>query len=156
MPYLLNGSVGIGMALDDYLYHRPDGDLREAADRIERAARGYFYVEPGLFSGRAGMVLYLARRAASGRLAGRGEVIAEQVGRLRWHAVGYQGELAFPGQQLLRLSMDLATGNAGVLLALAAATDPHRAYLPFLAPVHPQTPGPAQRTAADRSLVHHG
>jgi len=39
--------------------------------------------------------------------------------------------VAFPGDQLLRLSMDLATGSAGVLLALHAALD-QGACLPFL------------------------
>ena len=42
--------------------------------------------------------------------------------------------LAFPGEQLLRLSMDVTTGSAGVLLALAAALDGHGTALPFLEP----------------------
>ena len=40
---------------------------------------------------------------------------------LSWHALPYQGCLAFPGDQLARLSTDLATGAAGILLALHAA-----------------------------------
>jgi hypothetical protein len=47
--------------------------------------------------------------------------IADHVHRLAWHALPYEGHLAFPGHRLLRLSMDLATGTAGVLLALGAA-----------------------------------
>jgi hypothetical protein len=42
--------------------------------------------------------------------------------------------MAFPGEQLLRLSMDLATGTAGVLLALGAAFHADPVHLPFLAP----------------------
>jgi hypothetical protein len=49
--------------------------------------------------------------------------------------MSYRGHLAFPGNQLLRLSMDLATGTAGVLLALGAALHGGRAHLPFLGPV---------------------
>ena len=44
----------------------------------------------------------------------------------------YQGNLAFPGEELLRLSMDLATGTAGVLLALGAALHDEPVGLPFL------------------------
>ncbi len=48
----------------------------------------------------------------------------------------YQGHLAFPGHQMMRLSMDLATGTAGCLLALGAALGGDRpAQLPFLPPL---------------------
>jgi hypothetical protein len=51
--------------------------------------------------------------------------------------MSYQGQLAFPGHQMMRLSMDLATGTAGCLLALAAAFDEGAgAHLPFLPPPH--------------------
>ncbi|MEV4443640.1 hypothetical protein AB0K09_32555, partial [Streptomyces sp. NPDC049577] len=47
-------------------------------------------------------------------------------------------ELAFPGHQMMRLSMDLATGTAGCLLALASArprpAGERPAQLPFLPP----------------------
>ena len=79
--------------------------------------------------------------------------MADQVGRLSWHAMAYQEQLAFPGDSLLRLSMDLATGSAGVLLALAAALEPDRGCLPFLEPQAPQTSGPSPGTKPDRSLV---
>jgi hypothetical protein len=49
--------------------------------------------------------------------------------------MSYRGHLAFPGDQLLRLSMDLASGTAGVLLALGAALHDGPVHLPFLGPV---------------------
>ena len=61
-------------------------------------------------------------------------MVAEHVRRLGWHAVDYGGDLAFPGEKLLRLSMDLATGTAGVLLALGAALHDRPVHLPFLRP----------------------
>jgi len=134
MPYLQQGSAGIGLVLARYLAHRQDDDLVEAAEAIGGAARAYFYVLPGLFSGRAGMILYLAATAA--RRAGEpvDEALGAQIRRLSWHALGYQGHLAFPGDRMLRLSMDLATGSAGVLLALGAALHDDPVHLPFLAP----------------------
>jgi len=56
----------------------------------------------------------------------------DQLRRLTWHAVDYRGTLAFPGDQLHRLSADLATGAAGVLLALGAVLGERPAHLPFL------------------------
>jgi len=139
MPYLAQGSVGIGIVLDQYLAYRADDDLAEASGRIYRAATAPFYAQSGLFTGRAGIILYLAHRArTSGDPQVRAE-LARQVQRLSWHALPYQGRLAFPGEQLLRLSMDLATGSAGVLLSLGAARGDTRVDLPFLAPADPTT-----------------
>ncbi|MDQ3761574.1 MAG: class III lanthionine synthetase LanKC [Actinomycetota bacterium] len=131
MPYLDRGSAGIGMVLDEYLAHRSDDEFANAAAAIRRAARCPFYIQPGLFSGRAGIILYLSRTYPPGQAVWNQE-IAAQIRRLGWHRVDYQGHLAFPGEQLLRLSMDLASGAAGVLLALGAAVHEHPVGLPFL------------------------
>jgi tRNA A-37 threonylcarbamoyl transferase component Bud32 len=134
MPYLADGSVGIGFVLENYLHHRDDDQFATAAAQIRRAAEAQFYIEPGLFYGRAGMILYLSHAQPPGSAAARDPVIAAQVQRLSWHALTYAGQLAFPGEQLLRLSMDLATGTAGVLLALGAALHHEPVHLPFLGP----------------------
>jgi hypothetical protein len=139
MPYLSDGSVGIGFVVDDYLRHRPDERFAEAAAAIRLAAEGVFFVEPGLFYGRAGMLLYLSRRHAPGQ-AWQEPVVARHLKNLAWHAVGFQGHLAFPGEELLRLSMDLASGTAGVLLAAGAALAPRPVGLPFLPPAASPVP----------------
>ncbi|MFF1957398.1 class III lanthionine synthetase LanKC [Streptomyces sp. NPDC058220] len=134
MPYLGAGSVGIGMVLDDYLAHRADDAFEQARGEIVRAAQATFYAQPGLFRGAAGMVLYLSRTTAGGP----GTEVADvrrQMDALAWHAMAYRGQLAFPGEQMMRLSMDLATGTAGCLLALAAASHDRPAQLPFLPPL---------------------
>ncbi len=131
MPYLDRGSAGIGMVLDEYLTHQVDDEFANAAAAIRNAARSPFYIQPGLFSGRAGMILYLSRAYPPGHAVWNQDVAA-QIRHLGWHRVDYQGHLAFPGEQLLRLSMDLASGAAGVLLALGAAVHEHPVGLPFL------------------------
>jgi tRNA A-37 threonylcarbamoyl transferase component Bud32 len=133
MPYIADGAVGIGFALDDYLGYREDERFAEAAGKIRRAARAQFYAQPGVFYGRAGMILYLSRGYPPGTAAARDDGVAAHVRRLAWHALSYRGHLAFPGDQLLRLSMDLATGSAGVMLALGAALHEQPVCLPFLA-----------------------
>lgn len=131
MPYLYDGSVGIGLVLDDYLARRHDEQFFQAAAAIRIAAQSAFYIEPALFSGRAGMILYLSRT----RDAAHDAVVAGHIRRLSWHAINYQGNLAFPGDQLMRLSMDLATGTAGVLLAVGSALHDQPVHLPFLGPI---------------------
>jgi hypothetical protein len=141
LPYIADGSVGIGFVVDDYLALREDEQFRAAATLIRAAAMGTFYVLPGLFSGRASMILYLSRGLAPCGGA-HDPVVADHVRRLDWHAMSYRGRLAFPGDQLLRLSMDLGSGTAGVLLALGAALHDEPVHLPFLGPVdrdHGQT-----------------
>ena len=137
LPYLALGSAGFGLVLTRYLAHRPDDELDDAVTAIRAGADAMFYVQPGLFNGRAGMVLSLA----DGRPAGAPATpeVAAQVRRLGWHALTYQGHLAFPGDQLLRLSMDLATGAAGVLFALGAALHDRPVHLPFLEPARGHT-----------------
>ncbi|WP_341715903.1 class III lanthionine synthetase LanKC [Micromonospora sp. FIMYZ51] len=160
MPYLGQGSVGIGLVLDQYLRHRADERFAEASAGVRRAARSPFYAQSGLFAGRAGIVAYLAAYPDDPVLAAE---LAAQVERLAWHALPYADGTAFPGEQLLRLSMDLGTGTAGVLLALAAArpgtlpaTDRPGAVvtLPFLAPLTGAPDTLADARATDHTDKH--
>lgn len=145
MPYLDVGSVGIGVAIDAYLARRHDERFAEASGGILRAARSRMYILPGLFSGRAGILLYLAGRSPAPTAD---PDVARQVRGLAWHALPYGGGTAFPGNGLLRLSMDLATGTAGVLLALGSALHERPVHAPLLAPTRrpdapsTQTPAP--------------
>jgi serine/threonine protein kinase len=150
MPYLDGGSVGLGMILDEYLARRHDDEFAESNRNIEQAAKSTMYILPGLFTGRAGILTYLA-----GRLPASDPLVTKQIRNLAWHALPYGDGTAFPGTALLRLSMDLATGTAGVLLAVGAALHDGPVHLPLLAPARrtapkklappgagPQTPAP--------------
>ena len=146
MPYLDGGSAGIGLVIDDFLAHRRDAGFEQAAAGIQAAACATYYALAGLFRGRAGMLLYLSRGRRADRVADDPRVAAH-VRRLAWHAISYRGGTAFPGETLFRLSMDLATGTAGVLLGLARALSPDgarncRATAPRSARMTPR-PAPA-------------
>ena len=133
LPYLAGGSVGIGLVIDQFTAHKQHEEFADAARAIRLAASSGLYAQAGLFNGRAGMIAYLAgTRDERGQEAGR-RVAGDHVDRLAWHAVRYEGGLAFPGDMLFRLSMDLGTGAAGVLLGTAAALAPRGAALPFFA-----------------------
>ncbi|MFE0171896.1 class III lanthionine synthetase LanKC [Streptomyces sp. NPDC059002] len=132
MPYLGDGSVGIGMVIDDYLAHRDDAQFEAARPGVLAAARSRFCVQPGLFQGRAGLLLHVNRSTTPDITP---EDVAAQIEELGWFTMSYAGQLAFPGHQMLRLSMDLHTGTAGCLLALATALGDTGAHVPFLPPL---------------------
>jgi tRNA A-37 threonylcarbamoyl transferase component Bud32 len=126
--YLADGIAGLGVVLDHYLTHREDDRFTTAVETIIRPLSAEYHAHSGLFTGRAGIIVFLARLPAVHATLNR------HLRALGWHALGHHDEVAFPGDHLVRLSMDLATGNAGVLLALDTALRPRGATLPFLAP----------------------
>jgi serine/threonine protein kinase len=136
MPYLAHGSAGIGLVLRRFLRHRPDDGLAASAAAIRLASTSRFYVQSGLFAGRAGMILGLVPEELD-QDADPNDDLLQQVRRLAWHAVRHEDTLAFPGDQLFRLSADLATGSAGVLLALGTALHDSPVHLPFLGATRP-------------------
>lgn len=121
MPYLGVGSGGLAEALALYLSHRADERLSGLREGIIRACGVPFTIEPGLLMGRAGLMTVLAAQPPA---ADPTDALAGHVRRLAWHAIprggppGPERTVAFPGHRLLRLSMDLGSGTAGVLLAL--------------------------------------
>jgi hypothetical protein len=146
MPYLGTGSVGIGLAIDEYLGSRHDDQFAEAQERIRFTCQSTMYILPGLFTGRAGILYKVAGASAAPKTD---PLVAKQVRNLAWHVIPYADGFAFPGLGMLRLSMDLATGTAGVLLALGSVLHDEPVYLPLLAPnrratatEEPQTPAP--------------
>ncbi|MFF2224227.1 class III lanthionine synthetase LanKC [Streptomyces globisporus] len=148
MPYVGSGSAGIAAVIDAYLAQRPDPELETAGRALLPAALSAFYVQPGLLRGSAGLLLHLAATPLCDP-ADRQRAIDRHTDLLGSHALTYGGGLAFPGEQLMRLSMDLATGTAGALLALGAAAG-RPTGLPFL-PAAPaaappgRTSGPTNR-----------
>jgi hypothetical protein len=118
--------------IDELAVHRPAAACVESLPGLRRALLGEFVIQPGLMFGRAGLIVALdlaLRRTPDPELAAARD---RHVALLAWHAVAHQGRLAFPGNTLLRLSMDLGTGGAGVLLALAPTGHPVAAPVPFL------------------------
>lgn len=135
MPYIGVGSAGVGLALNELLRHRRSPELETAMARLRRAAHAEFHICPMLFFGTAGQMGFLGHlREGADDTAHLDEMIALKRERLRLHMVGLHGEVAFPGDQLMRLSMDFGTGSAGILHALSTLRDPTVPLMPFLKP----------------------
>jgi tRNA A-37 threonylcarbamoyl transferase component Bud32 len=125
LPYLGDGSAGIAVVLAEYGRITGDDLFRTILDGARRACAPRFVAYPGLLSGRAGIIAALSHFADQSDW----DLADQHLRRFAWHAVSYAGGLAMPGAFLRRLSMDLATGSAGVLLAVSACAK--RAAVPI-------------------------
>lgn len=131
LPYVAVGSAGIAIVAGRLFDHRPAAECLRQFPQLLRSCCGEFIVQPGMMLGRAGLLATLAQLRRRSQDPIVEQAIKRHVNRLRLHALPYGGGIAFPGNQLMRLSMDLNTGGAGVLLALASVAD-DRVGLPFL------------------------
>jgi tRNA A-37 threonylcarbamoyl transferase component Bud32 len=121
LPYLAGGSAGLALAMLAIPQDaRPPGVLPFALG-VARASAAWLVIQGGLFNGRAGLIYFLAQLARE-RPDWAGHVHEQRL-LLGMHTVRRDGDEVLVGDQLLRLSTDLATGSAGALLALTAAVD---------------------------------
>ncbi|MEU1708213.1 hypothetical protein ABZ478_23030 [Streptomyces sp. NPDC005706] len=123
LPTLGAGSAGITVALAAYLRHRPEEALTDPLDALHTAPDLDFTVYSGLLTGRAGLAAALAHNRAVERDPGLAAALTSHIRDLAWHALPHEGGIATFGAQNMRLSMDLATGTAGILHALRTVTD---------------------------------
>ncbi|WP_410607195.1 class III lanthionine synthetase LanKC [Amycolatopsis sp. lyj-109] len=130
LPYVGVGSAGILLAAEQLVRHRPDAEAGDSLPALREACLGEFVVHPGLLNGRCGLAVALAAHQDAEQPS-HVAAIDRHLEWLAWYAVPYKGGLAFPGDRLLRLSMDVKTGGAGVLLSLASLFD-GKEVLPFL------------------------
>ncbi|CAM5604760.1 serine/threonine protein kinase [Streptomyces spiroverticillatus] len=148
----LEGSAGIVLTLRALLPHTPDDTrLHAAMERLTALPHGGFALSCGLLYGRAGEILVLADAADAQDEAQR-RVLRAHLDALGWEALAAEpGRVDFLGNHGYRLSTDLGTGSAGVLVTLASLRDGAPA-LPFLAPEAPRA-GAEAVTAAEAASV---
>ncbi|MEU3647114.1 class III lanthionine synthetase LanKC [Lentzea sp. NPDC034063] len=131
LPYVGIGGAGIALVLTEFAKLAPERPCVEKLPELLTGCTGEFVIQPAFTLGRAGLLATLAHATRHQPNARFERAIGQHLKALGWHATRYGGGLAFPGVQLRRLSMDLNTGGAGVLLAIASTVD-GRAPLPFL------------------------
>ncbi|MFE7657056.1 class III lanthionine synthetase LanKC [Streptomyces bottropensis] len=133
MPYLAVGGAGTAMVVSDVLPHLPSPDpaLHDALPLLHSSLASPYQAQAGLFQGRAGATLALRRLHDRTPGPETEAALHRHLTAFGWHAIPYAGHPAFLGDQTLRLSTDLATGTAGVLLALDDALGSGEG-LPFL------------------------
>ena len=130
LPYLDTGSAGIALVAREYLAHADDPALSAFIASIRPVCTSELVREPGLFGGRAGLIAVLGLLGEPGQ----DDQVLGPIRKLSWHAVRKEDGLFFPGSGLTRLSTDLATGSAGILLALHTVFE-SKGHLDALLPV---------------------
>ncbi|MEU2826471.1 class III lanthionine synthetase LanKC [Streptomyces bacillaris] len=113
--YLDQGSGGVALVAQAYLARRAAPSLAALLPGVRRGCTLEFIREPGLFTGRAGLMATAGQLSPEGR---RAPDVLASVRNLSWHLLAEEDRLLVPGARLRRCSADLATGAAGLLLAL--------------------------------------
>lgn len=135
---LHRGSAGTAMVLRDALAHTPDPALTVALARLDPAHDLWHHEQPGLFTGRAGMMA--AVRHVGPLWRDPAARLATQHRLLRLHAV-HVGEIhGYLGDHGLKMSCDLASGATGIAWVRRGGT------VPFCFPGAPGLTTPMPRT----------
>ncbi|MFE3518934.1 class III lanthionine synthetase LanKC [Streptomyces sp. NPDC059166] len=113
--YLGQGSSGVALVAQAWTAHHEDPVLSALIPGVAKGCAMEFVREPGLFTGRAGLAAAAAQLGPSPRATAP---VLASVRNLAWHLVADEDRLFVPGSGLRRFSADLATGSAGLLLAL--------------------------------------
>lgn len=92
-----------------------DAALAALLPGVAKGCAFEFVREPGLFTGRAGLMAVAGALSPDGR---RAPGVLASVRNLSWHLVADEDRLFVPGAGLMRCSADLATGAAGLLMSL--------------------------------------
>ena len=118
MPYLAVGSAGVATALTRYVATAPDDRCAAALPLLIADARKTCTLEPGLYTGLAGLAYFLAEHAElTGCPADRETAVRVATGLLKSASPHGRG-VRYLGAGGLRYTADLSGGAAGVLLAL--------------------------------------
>lgn len=132
LPSGLAGSAGMAIVVHELLRHRPDPELEAARELLLANTEAQLAIANGLFSGRAGAVLALTHLSQGSPANTR---FRDHLRAFGWEALSLEEDrVDFLGEHGHRLSTDLATGAAGVLLALDTSARGLPAPLPFLRP----------------------
>ena len=132
LPYLAWGSAGILIALAQLraISGYKDAFISEYAGLIA-ACSSNFYAFPSLFNGRAGIVAALAASSLGDPAVL--EIARKQARSLTEALLVWNNHTFIPGEQYLRLSTDLGTGNAGVVSALSSLDTGVPLWIPLTA-----------------------
>ncbi|WP_328913232.1 MULTISPECIES: class III lanthionine synthetase LanKC [unclassified Streptomyces] len=116
---IANGALGLAFALYDHERLTGSGRFTAALDRIVRIARQTTAIHNGLLSGRAGQVQLLTAVTPDDPASRR--TVERCLRESDWYLTRLGSEQVTLGNEELKLSLDLGTGHAGLLVTRRAA-----------------------------------
>ncbi|MFI0775786.1 class III lanthionine synthetase LanKC [Streptomyces sp. NPDC021212] len=129
LPYLAEGSGGVALAAMALPQAQAEAvDAEAVVTGAVRAGAVQVVIQGGLFNGRSGLAYVLSHALL--RLPGWRDELDDHLRALALHIAPHGDAQVLHGDQLVRLSTDLATGSAGAVLALKAAQTPGSRLLP--------------------------
>ena len=126
-PYLAHGSAGIAVAGARLARAGRDALTASQVEGLVRALSPTIVIEPGVFDGRAGLMIALDQLQRAG-VADTRAPIDMHARALDWHGVAYRDGVGVLGRGLSRVSMDYATGAAGVAAVLSSVATGRPAF----------------------------
>ncbi|MFD0417577.1 class III lanthionine synthetase LanKC [Streptomyces sp. NPDC127108] len=134
LPYLGEGSAGVALAALALPAAQAESLGAEGlVDGAVRAGAVEVVIQGGLFNGRSGLAYLLCHAVA--RAPRWQEALDDHLRALALHLAPFKDAQVLHGDQLIRLSTDLATGSAGAVLTQVAAQSPGSCLLPGAHPV---------------------
>jgi serine/threonine protein kinase len=129
LPYLATGSSGIGIVLLRFFEELGEIRYLELAKRAAVHLKGKYCAAPSLFMGMAGLghffvELFKCTKDPIHLLEAR-----QFAAKILHYRIEEGETIAFPGEDLLRICHDLATGSAGIGLFLHQLQNPEEAPL---------------------------
>lgn len=115
LPYLSNGSIGIGVAITTLNQVSAAEHFKVELSEISKILDLKVSIEPGMFDGLSGLLI--ANNFVTH------DTIPETLDKLSLYLIEHEDKLLFPGRMLYKLSSDLHTGVAGVLLSVLSAQE---------------------------------
>jgi lantibiotic modifying enzyme len=118
LPYWYSGSAGIASVLLRFWRYTNDVRYRHIFESLAPDTFRSYTAFPGLFQGLAGLGNFLLdahQFTGEGHYLQRAHQTAQGILRFKMQRAG---GIAFPGEQLLRISTDFGTGGAGIALFL--------------------------------------
>ncbi|CAM4067169.1 class III lanthionine synthetase LanKC [Nocardiopsis rhodophaea] len=131
LAYLEEGSCGSALVLAELEAHEGWQSSRASVADLIRAMGPELMVQSGLFRGRSGFLAGLTRLSRLGFGEQTEPLVKRHMSWLGLHELRTgNGQLHFPGAGNFKLSCDLRTGSAGVLVGVAYASGRREEWLP--------------------------
>ncbi|EGP4745814.1 class III lanthionine synthetase LanKC [Enterococcus faecium] len=131
LPYLSMGSAGLGILISINADIIADHHLK-ILESLYRAVDANFCVSPGLYNGYAGLKLGQYFMNKNLQKVSCFEINKSTCSGLSQHLIKFSDGLCFAGDNGMRITTDIASGFAGVILALESITSDDFILLPKL------------------------